>query len=178
VQVLHRAVGPLEPGSCHATVGAQQLEGLRRGPDLTLLQDPTATEVDVLVGVEGVAAAEPEDGLRVADVYAEGADPFDTVREPVDQGMAEFLVPLGEHLVDHRARGCRPGVAREQHRAAEVVRDLDHENPGTVGGGTGSGGEAGHPASQDQEVDGVDGVDGFRHGSSFFGGVGNIHRLN
>ncbi len=86
-------------------------------------------------------------------MYAERSDPLDAVGEAVDQGMPEVRITEGHDLVDHLARGRRPGIAREADRPAEVARDLDHEDPGAVMRRPGGGGEAGHAASHDEEVD-------------------------
>ena len=150
-------VGELEPGTGHASTVAKEPRvrvEVRISPRSSTRRRQS---VDVLVGVERMAAAEPEDGLGLPDVYAEGADPLDAVGEAVDQGVAELRVTFGHDLVDDLTRGRRPGVAREENRTAQVVGDLDHEHPGTVVGSPGGCGEAGHPASQDQEVDGLRG---------------------
>ena len=150
-------VRELEPGTGHASTVAKEAQGAGGGQDLAAFEHSASARVDVLVGVEGMASAEPEDGLGLPDVYAERADPLDAVGEAVDQGVAELRVTFGHDLVDDLMRGRRPGVAREANRTAQVARDLDHENPGAVVGSPGGCGEAGHPASQDEEVDGLRG---------------------
>ena len=116
-----------------------------------------SARVDVLVGVEGMTSAEPEDGLGIPDVYAERADPLDAIGEAVDQRVAELRVAFGHDLVDDVMRGRSPGVAREENRTAQVAGDLDKEDSGAVVSSPGGCGEAGHPASQDEEVDGLRG---------------------
>jgi hypothetical protein len=83
--------------------------------------------------------------------------------------VAELLVALGQHLVHDLARGRGPGVASEEHRSAEVVGNVDHQDLGAVLCGAGACGEAGHAASQDEEIDTVEGPDCFGHGPCSFG---------
>ena len=153
------AVGRAHVQPRHAAIVCE--EGLdRRVPqDLApRAEDDLLARRDVGGGVDAPATAVAQDLHLVGDGDTQRLHPVHGVGESGDECVAQrrvaVRVDVGEHLVRRR----RPEVAGVAGRPAELAGPLDDDDGRAVAAGAGCGGETGHAATDDGEIELLRGI--------------------
>ena len=148
------AVGEADGGTDHGAVLGEKPLHVRPGVDgVAGRLDLARAGVEVLVGVEGVSDAVPQDRDAVGALHSATPDPVQAGGEVVHHGVAQGLLPVGVDLRHDLPGGCGPGVPREPRGPADLGVLLHDGHAGPAIGGAGGGGQPGHAGSDDQKIE-------------------------